>query len=85
MKFQEDGFYLCSTEITLEHPYYNTELGRKEYNSMKQSKHNSKEDVVVWKDENTDLVMVRAQIPLPDKFKLFTERGESNKQIDQRQ
>ena len=52
---------------------------------MKQSKHNGEDNVAVWKDENTDLVIVRAQIPLPDKFKLFTERGESNKQIDQRQ
>ena len=81
-EFQEDGFYLCSTEITLEHPYYNTELGRKEYNSMKQSKHNSEGDVVVWKDQDTDLIMVRAQIPLPDKFKLFTDREASHKQID---
>ena len=76
-EFQEDGFYLCSTEITLEHPFYNTELGRKEFDSMKQTKHNSKEDVVVWKDKDTDLVMVRAKIPLPDKFKLFTEREAS--------
>lgn len=79
MKFQEDGFYLCSTEITLEHPFYNTELGRKEYDSMKQSKHNSKEDVLVWKDKETDLVMVRAHIPLPEKFKLFTDREASHK------
>ena len=47
---------------------------------MKQSKHNGEDNVAVWKDKDTDLVMVRAQIPLPDKFKLFTEE-----QIDQRQ
>lgn len=46
---------------------------------MKQSKHNSEGDVVVWKDQDTDLIMVRAQIPLPDKFKLFTDREASHK------
>ena len=45
---------------------------------MKQTKH-SQDDVLVWKDQDTDLVMVRAQIPLPDKFKLFTERGDNSK------
>ena len=48
---------------------------------MKQTKHNSKDDVFVWKDKDTDLVMVRAQIPLPDKFKLFTDR-EAKSQVD---
>jgi hypothetical protein len=72
-KLREDGFYLCSNEITLEHPYYNTPSGRKEFDNK--SKKNDKDSVYI--DEKTNLVMVQAMIKLPDKFMKFLDRNDA--------
>jgi hypothetical protein len=31
MKFRDRGLFLCANRITLEHPYYNTNQGRQEW------------------------------------------------------
>ena len=76
---RENGLYLCSNKVTLEHPYYNTPQGRKEWNEMKERGVNPIEcllrdfgNVNVGATEESDgLVLIHAEIDLPGKFNEF--------------
>ncbi len=69
---RDQGFFLCSNEVTLEHPYYNTELGREEWNTKKQTLlgENERGSVSIMEDED-GTVLIRCKIDLPAKFNEF--------------
>ncbi len=68
--------FLCSNEVELEHPYYNTPSGRKLWLEMDR-RVQSNGDALLQEDENTGMVIVKARIDLPDKFLSLIERENS--------
>jgi len=73
---RENGLFLCSNKVTLEHPYFNTANGRKEWVEMKNKGidptefllRNNFEDGKVRVSEENGVVYIHAEINLPDKF-----------------
>ncbi len=76
LHFRERGLFLCSNEIEIEHPYYNTPSGRTRWIEMAESVglNHEQGDATVQEDESTGMVVVKATIPLPKKFSSFLER-----------
>lgn len=74
MQLRGNGLFLCSNQVTLEHPYYNTPIGREEFDTMSFDEVAAKE--YLWQKED-GTVMVTASIALPDKFESFMIREES--------
>lgn len=74
MQLRGNGLFLCSNRVILEHPYYNTPIGREEFEEM-----NKTADVAgngdLWVADN-GTVMVGVSIPIPDKFESFLQREE---------
>ena len=72
LRLRGRGLFLCSNEIELEHPYYNTPSGRQDC-QMKKVERGDKcsGDALVWEDEVSGSVMVRARVDLPPKFESF--------------
>lgn len=74
MKLRGRGLFLCSNKVCLDHPYYNTEIGREEWESLP--------DEEKWADdrirlsEDGKIVQVHISIPLPSKFEGFLRREE---------
>jgi hypothetical protein len=84
LRFRERGLFLCSNEIIVEHPFYNTITGRKRWIDMVGTvavDGNNQCYAAVQEDESTGMVVVKATIPLPVKFESFLERehARSNK------
>jgi 23S rRNA-/tRNA-specific pseudouridylate synthase len=74
LKFRGRGLFLCSTRVTLEHPFYNTPPGRVVWDNLsEQSKvfHHG----TLWLSNN-NRVMVTANIDLPDKFRNVLTKAE---------
>ena len=65
--FKDNGLFLCSNQVKLRHPYYNTLEGQKEWEKENDALYTSSED---------DFVHVHASIELPTKFKSFLKREE---------
>jgi hypothetical protein len=72
MDLRGRGLFLCSNKVVLEHPYYNTEVGRKEWENL--------EDNEKWRDgmiklsddsSGNSIVQVNVSIDLPGKFTSF--------------
>lgn len=78
MTFRERGLFLCSNRVTLEHPYYNTELGRKEWETLGEDAKFSGGMLSLSKD---GIVRIAASIDLPTKFESFLthEQARSSK------
>jgi 23S rRNA pseudouridine1911/1915/1917 synthase len=68
MGLREQGLFLCSNRVVLEHPYFNTEHGRKIWGSMSDEERFVSGMVFVGDD---DKIMVAASIDLPAKFEKF--------------
>ena len=73
MQLRERGLFLCSNRVILEHPYYNSEEGLKEFENLSDGARSAMKGVEQTPDGT---VMVRATIPLPEKFRSFMEREE---------
>ena len=67
MDFRGRGLFLCSNKVKLDHPYYNTEEGRKEWNNLPDDEKN---EMLEYSEED-DVVRVSASIDLPGKFESF--------------
>lgn len=67
------GLFLCSNRVTLEHPFYNTAVGRECWNM--QSVEAKRERVFLY-EEPCGNVMVKAEIALPSKFENFLNHEE---------
>mmetsp|Transcript_17303 Transcript_17303/g.37358 ORF Transcript_17303/g.37358 Transcript_17303/m.37358 type:complete len:584 (+) Transcript_17303:89-1840(+) len=72
VRLRKRGLFLCSNEIELEHPYYNTPSGRKEWFDMS-SGEKIYGDASLREDDDTGMVMIKAMTTLPDKFESFLE------------
>ena len=73
-RLRKRGMFLCSNELVVEHPYYNTPAGYKHWKNMSQSEKSSYgDDAEIYEDEDGK-VMVKARIDLPEKFSSFLER-----------
>ena len=76
---REQGFYLCSNKVTLEHPYYNTPQGRQEWHAKKDALVGATRGAADDNDgsgarlsEGADgTVVLHCEIELPEKFKEF--------------
>lgn len=73
-RLRKRGLFLCSNELVVEHPYFNTQAGHKQWTDMSQSEKRSYGDEAVLYDDDTGIVMVKVRIDLPDKFSTFLER-----------
>jgi hypothetical protein len=70
--FRHRGLFLCSNQIEIAHPYYNTPAGRKQWFDMDR-RIQIHGEAMIWEDE-TGLAMIKATIDIPDKFRTFMER-----------
>lgn len=71
---QRKGLYLCSNKVILEHPFYNTEHGRKVWNELYENheksdpKNEGIERGILRMSEDGSTVEVYVSIELPPKF-----------------
>ena len=70
MQLRGNGLFLCSNAVTLEHPFYNSQDGKQEFDERKLE--GCIGDDVWMRDDG--VVMVSAQIDLPEKFLSFMSR-----------
>ncbi len=76
MTLRGRGLFLCSNKVSLEHPYYNTEVGRLEWDALPEDKKYA--NGVIRLSQDGKVVEVHASIDLPEKFQSFL-RNEGNR------
>ena len=69
MNLRGRGLFLCSNKVSLDHPYYNTPEGRKEWDRLPDDKKLAGGFLALSEDGSK--VEVRASIELPNKFRSF--------------
>jgi hypothetical protein len=74
MAFRERGLFLCSNRVIMEHPYYNTDVGRNEWEALDDD---SKFGGGMLSLSQDGIVRVSASIDLPTKFESFLNREEA--------
>ena len=67
----EHGLFLCSNSVILEHPYFNSEVGRKEFGSRTKECASDNKKTRIFYDKERGKVLVEASIALPEKFFRF--------------
>lgn len=75
MSLRGRGLFLCSNKVSLEHPYYNTEVGREEWDNL--SDEEKYQNGMIRLSEDGEVVEVHASIDLPEKFNSFLRNEES--------
>ena len=65
-QFLDQGLFLCSNKVVLEHPYFNTREGRREWNAMEDGERY--QGGMVELSQDGEKVMVQAEIDLPQAF-----------------
>jgi len=85
LRLRKRGLFLCSNEITIEHPYYNTPSGREEWSQMNKESLRLDEGCNLEEDKETGNVTVRVRIDLPEKFASFLshEDARANKFLNE--
>ncbi len=69
---RDQGFYLCSNKVTIEHPFYNTPQGKLEWAAKREAVLGVKrEGNYVHITEEAGVVLVHCKIDLPVKFNNF--------------
>lgn len=73
--------FICSNRVTLEHPYYNSPQGRKEWNAKKETilKAERSGGNVRITEEEDGVVLVHCEIELPAKFHEFEKETQRDK------
>ena len=71
MNLRGRGLFLCSNKVCLDHPHYNTEIGRKEWDSLPHEDKWAGGRIRLSEDGTT--VQVHLEISLPSKFESFLE------------
>jgi hypothetical protein len=69
IQLRENGFYLCSNRVAIEHPYYNTPHGQSEWAAVRESLLREKDFAnakITEEDDGT--VWIQCMIDLPAKF-----------------
>lgn len=69
MSLRGRGLFLCSNKVSLEHPYYNSPEGRREWESLPETEKWANGVISLSEDGST--VQVHASIDLPNKFYNF--------------
>lgn len=82
MALRDRGLFLCSNRVTLEHPYYNTVNGRREWDANPKQCNHAQAKLYHLADQ--DKIMVEASIDLPKKFEslLSWEKQRAKKHIE---
>ena len=73
---RENGFYLCSNQIVIEHPFYNSPQGKTLWTKVKEEeikKCDDHKERIRIAEESDGRVLVYAEIDLPQKFDDVTE------------
>jgi len=70
LKLRKRGMFLCSNEIELDHPWYNTDIGLKEWTSMGKAEVRIG-NATLFRESSMEPVRIRARVPLPAKFESF--------------
>eukprot|EP00804_Cyclotella_cryptica_P001471 CCRYP_003701-RA/>CCRYP_003701-RA protein AED:0.31 eAED:0.31 QI:0/0.33/0.25/1/0.33/0.25/4/20/268 len=69
---RDEGLYLCSNKITLEHPFYSTPLGKSHWKAdsslLTEDKIVSDESIVSLTEDHDGTVLLNIEIALPTKF-----------------
>lgn len=75
MRLRSRGLFLCSNQVSLEHPFYNSEEGRKVFvrNDTKYDE-NMMKGLTISEEGN---IVVSVSIEVPDKFENFMTREEN--------
>ena len=81
-QFLDDGLYLCSNAISLEHPYYNTEAGRREWDALDETDPRKYANGMLRlsekrNDDGLKKVLVHAEIELPGQFQQLVDAAPS--------
>lgn len=69
---RNEGLYLCSNRVTLQHPFYNTPSGRKEWESNSAKllgEFGNGDGKFSFTQEDDGTVLIHSEIELPSKFK----------------
>jgi RluA family pseudouridine synthase len=76
IKLRNQGLFLCSNSVVLEHPFYNSNEGRKVFENLSEEK---KRGLKVSQDGT---ILVSASIPIPEKFESFMKEEERQHDVD---
>jgi len=66
-QFLDHGLYLCSNKVSLLHPYYNTEEGRKQWEAL-DTEDKYRGGMICLSDDGSNKVLVHAEIEVPQYF-----------------
>ena len=66
-QFRDFGLMLCSNKVSLRHPYYNSAVGRKEWDALDDKDPRKYANGMIRLSDD-DKVLVHAEIELPAKF-----------------
>jgi len=66
-QFRDFGLMLCSNKVSLQHPYYNSAVGRKEWDALDDNDPRKYANGMIQLSED-DKVLVHVEIELPTKF-----------------
>jgi len=72
MQLRERGLFLCSNKVCLDHPYYNTAVGREEWDALPDDAKWAGGMIRLSDDGST--VEMHVGLDLPDKFASFLKR-----------
>ncbi len=79
---RDNGFYLCSNKIVIEHPFYNSPQGRSMWEKVKEEEmkkcSDQKDNNIRIAEESDGRVLVYAEIDLPSKFNELTQLVKEN-------
>ena len=70
LKLRKRGLFLCSNEIEMDHPWYNTGAGLEEWAAMGTSEVKIG-NATLFRENNVETVKIKARVPLPRKFESF--------------
>jgi hypothetical protein len=76
MDFRGRGLFLCSNKVSLNHPYYNTETGRKEWENLPDNEKWADGMIKLSDEGDESTVQVTVSIDLPGKFASFLKSEE---------
>lgn len=74
LSFRKRGLFLCANRATLEHPFYNTESGRRVWEDLDDDAKHA--NGTVWLHKDANKVMVTFSIDVPVKFNKFLDHEE---------
>ena len=81
--FRDHGLMLCSNKVSLQHPYFNSAAGRKEWDALDESDPQKYANGMIRLSEDKSTIMVHAEIDLPEKFQELLDVAPTIKLADE--